>query len=154
MDDVAVAVEVAKKRELLMERKVQALLPAVVSTSASCGPVLEATVRFQNGVVVPMPRKPALERRMPSVNPALLPLVKKARAEAGEVVEVLVRMEAIRAVEVAEVVASPPQPASWHEIVSLKRMPVPMPGLDVDVARWKSEKRSLIPALLLSAAVT
>ena len=55
--DVASAVDVARKNELLMLRIVHALLPAVVSVRASCGPVLEATVSAQNGVVVPMPTR-------------------------------------------------------------------------------------------------
>ena len=69
--EVASAVEVAMKRELLMERKVQALLPLEVSVSASWGPVEEATVRDHFGVLVPMPRSPPEVRRMPSVRPML-----------------------------------------------------------------------------------
>src|SRR3989344_1518642 len=46
-DEVAVAVDVAIYKVFAIERKVQALLDAVVSTSANCGPVEEATVSAQ-----------------------------------------------------------------------------------------------------------
>src|SRR3989338_2555542 len=48
-----------------MERIVQAFDAAVVSTRASCGPVEEATVRFQNGVVVPMATLPSIKALRP-----------------------------------------------------------------------------------------
>src|SRR3989344_5137769 len=61
---VASAVEVAMKSELFIERKVQALLPADPSVSASCAPVEEAIVIIQNGVEVPTPTSPLVFARM------------------------------------------------------------------------------------------
>src|SRR6267154_517463 len=55
--EVASAVDVAKYRLLLIERRVHALLAGLESTRASCGPVEDATVSAQNGVVVPMPTR-------------------------------------------------------------------------------------------------
>ena len=66
--EVASAVEVAMYRELPMERNVHALLDDVVSTSANCGPVEEATVSDHDGVVVPMPTLPALSILIRSVS--------------------------------------------------------------------------------------
>ena len=58
--EVASAVDVLIYKLFAMDRKVHALLPAVVSVSASCGPEEEAAVSFQNGVVVPIPTSPVL----------------------------------------------------------------------------------------------
>ena len=56
-DDVAVAVLVAMYSVFEMDRIVQMVELDVVSVSASCGPVLELTVRAKNGVVVPIPTR-------------------------------------------------------------------------------------------------
>ena len=79
--DVASAVEVAMKRELLIERKVQAFESVVVSVSASCGPVEEATVSDQKGEVVPMPTLP-LEFQIPEPGKYALPETVSAVVEA------------------------------------------------------------------------
>lgn len=57
-EDVAVAVEVEMYREFPALRNVHARSPLLPSTSASCGPVDEATVSAQSGVVVPIPKSP------------------------------------------------------------------------------------------------
>src|SRR3989344_215516 len=74
---VASAVEVAMKSELFIERKVQALLPADPSVSASCAPVEEAIVIIQNGVEVPTPTSPLVFARMtfPTVEVDAPPLI-------------------------------------------------------------------------------
>src|SRR3989344_1620155 len=56
--------EVAMKREPLMERKVQGLLVTEASVSANWGAVEEETVRAHLGEVVPIPRRPTVSKRI------------------------------------------------------------------------------------------
>ena len=57
-EDVAVAVDVAIKKVLEIERSVQAVELEVPSVNPICGPLEDATVSAQNGVEVAMPTLP------------------------------------------------------------------------------------------------
>jgi hypothetical protein len=59
-DDVALAVEVARKKKLPTERIVQRFAVAVPPLSAICGAVDEAIVSMNAGLVVPTPKFPFL----------------------------------------------------------------------------------------------
>jgi len=88
-------------------------------------------------VVVPRSNDPLLVILIASVSPVATLFTKNARSDAGVVVEVLVRIDAIRPVDVA-----PPE-ASCRE----KRSPAPMPEADaVEVAAvpWPIERTSTI----------
>lgn len=108
--------------------------------------------RFDVGVDVPIPRFPADVSRAHSVRPDADPFVKNARSAAGDVVDTLVSTVAIRAVDVAVVVART-QFVSEHNSVSLNNSPVPIPAADVEVAKCVSESTSLTAPTFVSTAV-
>ena len=56
--------EVEKKSEFDMERRVQAFEVRVPSESASCGPVEEAILSWKAGVVVPRPKLPVVPTKV------------------------------------------------------------------------------------------
>jgi hypothetical protein len=98
---------------------------------------------WASGVLVPKPSDPVDVKRPHSVRPAAEPFVKNARSAAGVVDDTLVKIDAIRAVEVADVVAVT-QPASEHNRVSLNKRPVPMPAAAVVDEKCVSDRTSLI----------
>ena len=101
------------------------LVGASVSVSEKYG-VEEATESVQLGEEVPMPTLPAESMRRRSVRPVEEFFVENVRAEAGRVVEMSVKKEAIWAVEV-EVVAT-----FWAE--KRRPAPIPAPAPKVEVA--------------------
>ncbi len=79
---------------------------AIESNVSLMFPYCLNTERLAVGVVVPRPKLPVDVRRAHSVRPAAEFLVENESAEAGEDVETSVNIEAMRAVEVADEVAS------------------------------------------------
>ena len=149
------AEEVAKYRLPFTERKFQGFWVNEPSVNVSCEVEDVAMVRraVGEGEVVPMPRFPEALSLIPSVRSPVVPFTKNARSAAGVEVETLVKMEAIRAVEVAVVVALS-QLASAHHVEPENRSPVPIPLAMVPVALWCKFKTSVSAFRLVSERKT
>ena len=101
---------------------------------------------------VPSPSEPLFVRRIHSVRPNAEFLVENASTDDGDVVETFVRIDAMRLVEVAVVVAFA-QFASEQNVDALKRRPVPMPAAAEVVERCVSESASVTAVPTLSILV-
>ena len=109
---------------------------AVDEPITNAGPVMPFGLMEScaQGEVVPIPKYPFSLRRIHSVREPVVFLVENARTLVGDEVETPVSMEEMRAVDVAVVVAVP-QLAREQKVEALKRMPVPMPEAEEEVAK-------------------
>ena len=118
----------------------EAVLEATAKSAVLVSPLNAWIESLANGVVVPMPRRPLLSRRMPSESDVPPFRVEKVRTDV--VPDTEVRMEEIRAVDVAS-----PEPDSF-----INNSPEPMPFEAEDEAICDTVRTSTTEEELLSVS--